>query len=139
MGTNENTNHKDFNYFLLNTKLSNLNKKNIYKNVETIVNKLEEIYQFNYQHKYLCLSCIFGAFLGDSIGSSCEFQPPSKDNHKAIFSSKNEVFYPGEVTDDSEMAISAAFAYMESINQDPSNLQNLLYYYFCIWRNSSPN
>ena len=138
MGINGSINYKDFTYFLLNTKISQLNKTNIYKNIEKIVNKLKVINQLKHRHKYLCLSCIYGAFLGDSIGSSCEFQPPSKDNHKAIFSDKDEVFYPGEVTDDSEMAISAAFAYMDIINEDPSYLQNLLYYYFCIWRNSNP-
>ena len=129
---------KDLNDFLLTTKLRHLNKNNIYNNFKKIVKKLEEINLIKHRHKYLCLSCIFGAFLGDSIGSSCEFQPKSKDNHKAIFSGKDEIFEVGELTDDSEMAISAAFAYMDVINEDPSNLQNLIYYYFCIWGNSDP-
>ena len=135
---NNGSNDQDLNYFFLTTKLNYLNKKKINKNIENIVKKLEEINIINNRHKYLCLSCIFGAFLGDSIGASCEFQEPSKDNHKLIFSGQDEVFYPGEITDDSEMAVSAAFAYMDAINEDPSNLQNFLYYYFCIWRNSNP-
>ena len=137
-GYSGSANNKDLKYFLLNTKLKHLNKNNIYKNIGKVINKLEEINLIKYRHKYLCLSCIFGAFLGDSIGSSCEFQPKSKNNHKLIFSGKDEVFEIGELTDDSEMAISAAFAYMDVLNEDPSNLQNLIYYYFCIWANSDP-
>ena len=131
-------NNKNMTDFLLNTKIEQLNNKNIKRNINKIVNKLKEISIDKNRHQYLCLSCIFGAFLGDSIGSSCEFCQPSINNHKAIFSGNDEVFYPGEITDDSEMAISAAFAYMDVLNEDPSNLQNLIYYYFCIWLNSEP-
>ena len=84
------------------------------------------------------LSCIYGAFLGDSMGSFYEFRKPSKDNHLAIFDKISGIFAPGKVTDDSEMAISSAFAYIDSINENPSKLQHIIYYYFCVWRFYGP-
>ena len=36
------------------------------------------------------------------------------------------------------MTISAAFAYIDAINEDPSKVQDLIYYYFCIWCRSGP-
>jgi hypothetical protein len=85
-------NNKNMTDFLLNTKIEQLNNKNIKRNINKIVNKLKEISIDKNRHQYLCLSCIFGAFLGDSIGSSCEFCQPSSNNHKAIFSGNDEVF-----------------------------------------------
>jgi len=125
--------------YLLSISFKSLNNENIVKNnVEKIAIKLSELDIEKEKHKYLCLSSIFGAFLGDSMGSCCEFSSPSNDNHKAIFYYQNGIFAPGEVTDDSEMAISAAFAYIDSLNEDPSIFQNILYYYFCVWRTSGP-
>jgi ADP-ribosylglycohydrolase len=46
-------------------------------------------------------------------------------------------FGPGHVTDDSEMAMSIAFAIMDSPNITTLN-QNLLFYYYGIWRNTNP-
>ena len=91
--------------------------------------KLENNYYFIY---------IFGAFLGDSMGSCCEFSLPCDTNHTHIFEYEEGIFRPGEVTDDSEMAMSAAFAYIDILNEDPSIIQDLIYYYFCIWRCSEP-
>ena len=110
----------------------------IKKNAAKILEKLNEIDIEKDKHKYLCLSCIYGAFLGDSMGSCCEFSPPSKENHTFIFQYTDGIFAPGEVTDDSEMAISAAFAYIDIINEDPSKHQDLLYYYFGLWSRSKP-
>ena len=126
----------NMNYILLDKK-TKYDLKIIKKNAEKILNKLKIIDPIKDRDKYACLSCIFGAFLGDSMGSCCEFAPPSKNNHKSIFLHKN-YFAPGEVTDDSEMAISAAFAYIDAINEDPSKVQDLIYYYFCIWCRSGP-
>ena len=132
-------NGDDMTKFLLNINLKTLKDNNIIKNnVNKISKILSEIDEVREKHKYLCLSCIFGAFLGDSMGSCCEFSSPSKNNHIKIFEYKNGIFAPGEVTDDSEMAISAAFAYIDAINEDPSIIQDLLYYYFCIWRCTGP-
>ena len=123
---------------LLNLNLKVLNEKIIEGNIEKIAEKLEELSPEEDKHKYLCLSCIFGAFLGDSMGSCCEFTSPSETNHLGIFQMKNGIFLPGEVTDDSEMAISAAFAYIDILNEDSSRAQDIIYYYFCIWRCSGP-
>ena len=84
---------------------------------------------------YISLSCILGAFLGDSLGGHCEFMSTSPFNHERIYT--NERFKNGQVTDDSEMAISKAFAIMDM--PDVNNLdQNLLFYYYGIWIFSMP-
>ena len=91
-----------------------LNKKNIDLNIiSNNIKKLKSLiekYDFNNnKDKYLALSCIFGAFLGDSMGSICEFSLPSKKNHLDIFQFEEGIFAPGEVTDDSEMAMACCF------------------------------
>ena len=123
---------------LLNLGLKGLDKNIIKNNIEKVVNKLDDIDIEEDKHKYLCLSCIYGAFLGDSMGSCCEFSQPSQYNHLDIFKYENGIFRPGEVTDDSEMAISASFAYIDEINEESANIQDLIYYYYCIWRSSGP-
>ena len=120
-----------------------LNTKNIDLNILSInIQKLKaliEKYDFkNNKDKYLSLSCIFGAFLGDSMGSICQFSIPSNKNHLDIFKYEEGIFAPGEVTDDSEMAMAAAFAYMDCPNPNYDKIQDLLYYYFCIWEKSPP-
>ena len=120
-----------------------LNKKNIdlnilSKNIQKLKDLIEKYDFNNNKDKYLSLSCIFGAFLGDSMGSICEFSRPSKKNHLDIFQFEEGIFAPGEVTDDSEMAMAAAFAYMDCPNLNYDKIQDLLYYYFCIWKNSPP-
>ena len=128
----------DMTHYLLNIKLKDLDKQIIEKNIEKIVNKVDYIDIEKDKDKYEALSCIFGAFLGDSMGSCCEFSPKCDSNHEIIFKIKNGIFEPGEVTDDSEMAMSAAFAYIDLINEDPLITQDLIYYYFCVWRTSGP-
>ena len=130
----------DYNGYLLGIKLSKFDESKIREKIKNIENILYEMDINKDENKYLILSCIYGAFLGDSMGSFCEFKPLSNNNHNLIFNfDENEhIFEPGELTDDSEMAISLAFAYMDSINEDPSKLQNIIYYYFCIWCNSNP-
>ena len=130
--------NEDMTDFLLNIKIKDLDKKIIEKNIEKIANKLDAIDIEKDKDKYVALSCIFGAFLGDSMGSCCEFSSKSDKNHEIIFKIKNGIFEPGEVTDDSEMAMSAAFAYIDLINEDPLITQDLIYYYFCVWRTSGP-
>ena len=135
---NENTLNNDMTKILLSLDLKYLNQNIIKHNIEEIANKLEDLDEEKEKYKYLCLSCIYGAFLGDSMGSCCEFSSPSNTNHLGIFAYQNGIFAPGEVTDDSEMAISSAFAYMDAMNESPSKLQDIIYYYFCVWRNSGP-
>lgn len=135
---NEENLKKNMTDILLNLKLKDFDTKIITNNIQDIEYILEKMDLENNRHKYLCLSCIYGAFLGDSMGSCCEFSRPSPNNCKFIFKIKKGIFDPGEVTDDSEMAISAAFAYIDSFNEDPSIIQDIIYYYFCIWRYTGP-
>ena len=129
---------EQMNEFLLHYLNKNhINLNILSKNIEKLKDLIEK-YDFNNKDKYLSLSCIFGAFLGDSMGSICEFSRPSKQNHLDIFQFEEGIFAPGEVTDDSEMAMAAAFAYMDSPNLNYDKIQDLLYYYFCIWANSPP-
>lgn len=45
---------------------------------------------------------------------------------------------PGQVTDDSEMAMSSAYAIMDSPELSEIN-QDILYYYYGIWKSTDPN
>ena len=125
-------------FFLYYFNRKNLDEYLIKENIENIINRLNSINFDNNKHKYLTLSCIFGAFLGDSIGSNCEFSYPSQKNYELIFKNIKGKFRPGEVTDDSEMAMSAAFAYIDANNEMDLRIQDLIYYYFCLWGASHP-
>ena len=108
--------------------INNDNKKK--ENKENKENKEEEVYG--------CLSSIFGSFFGDAIGAYCEFRKPSVQNINRIFKG-NPMFgdSPGQVTDDSEMAMGSAFAIMENINLKELN-SNYLYYFYGLWHISHP-
>ena len=129
-----------YNSFLIQgTTIQNFKKANIEKKIEKIYEDLKSLNEKKENIKYLCLSCIFGGFLGDSMGSCCEFSEKSPKNHLDIFKIENGIFENGEITDDSEMAISAAFAYIDYLsNQSKINIQDLLYFYYGIWTNSWP-
>ena len=87
---------------------------------------------------YKPLSTIFGAFLGDSMGSYCEFIRYSKDNYLKVFNNNNIFGYPpGHVTDDSEMAMSLAYAIMDYPDINTLN-PNYIYFYYSLWKNSGP-
>ena len=105
------------------------------KNIEILSKKINLISPNKQFDMYTSLSCILGAFLGDSLGGHCEFMSTSPFNHDRIYT--NERFKNGQITDDSEMAISKAFAIMDM--SDVNNLdQNLLFYYYGIWIFSMP-
>jgi len=128
-----------YNNFLINeTNINNFKKETIEKNISLIFTKLLSLNEKKEETKYITLSCILGAFLGDSMGSSCEFSKKNPKNHELIFKIKDGIFEIGEITDDSEMAISAAFAYMDLPFKESIKIKDLLYFYFCIWKNSVP-
>ena len=87
---------------------------------------------------YKVLSCIYGSFLGDAIGSFCEFHKPSEKNKNKIFK-EDPVFkqLKGQATDDSEMAMSFAYAVMESPEKETLD-GNYLYYFYGAWAKSKP-
>ena len=109
-------------------------------NMNIINQKIYSIISHENENKdlYIILSTIYGAFLADSMDSFCEFKSFNKNNHLNIFDkNKNYIFKPGQVTDDSEMAMSQAYAIMD--NSDIYNLnQNLIFYYYLIWYKSHP-
>ena len=87
---------------------------------------------------YPVLSCIFGSFVGDAVGAFCEFHKCSKNNYKKIFKDK-PVFgqTPGQVTDDSEMAMCCAYAIMDNPEKNKID-PNYLYFYYGAWSQSHP-
>ncbi len=128
--------------YLLNlfSNQSNINFTLFEKNIKKIKEKIYSIIENKNTNKdiYITLSCIYGAFLADSMGSFCEFSSFNKNNHLSIFDKKTpRIFKPGQITDDSEMAMSQAFAIMDNSNYNQINEQ-LLYYYYVIWFNSHP-
>ena len=87
---------------------------------------------------YKALSCIYGAFLGDALGSYVEFSERNEKNYQKILVGQNIFgFEPGQVTDDSEMAMSMAYAIMDSPEIDDLN-SDLIFYYYGIWSQTNP-
>ena len=125
------------NLFNYTTKL---NLTNFNKNQKKLNQKINKIIAEKEKNKnlYITLSTIYGAFLADSMGSFCEFLSQNKNNHLSIYEKESEhIFKPGQVTDDSELAMSQAFAIMDNLNYSSIN-PHLLYYYYVIWYHSAP-
>ena len=117
--------------------------ENMEKNINYLINHIKGLeVKENKENKeeeiYGCLSSIFGSFFGDAIGAYCEFKKPSVQNINRIFKG-NPMFgdSPGQVTDDSEMAMGSAFAIMENKNLKELN-SNYLYYFYGLWHISHP-
>ena len=127
------------NSFSILPSLNRYQLESIFKNN---INKIKTFIQTNIQENteiYYVLSCIYGAFLGDAMGAFCEFEKPSSKNSKNIFNSLNTVIggVKGQVTDDSEMALSFAYAIMDTPIKDSLNV-NYLYFYYGAWFSTSP-
>ena len=117
--------------------IKSLKQDIIKENIKKIINELQNINKIANKHKYLCLSCIFGGFFGDSIGAHCEFSAPSQQNYLKIYKTKTR-FLAGEITDDSELSMAAGFAYMDAKDGNDPRIQDLLYYHFGMWKESGP-
>ena len=131
--------HTEFIFNLLNN-YNEINLTNFERNLKIIVQKIYNIINNKKDNEdyYKILSTIYGAFLADSMGSFCEFTPFNKNNHLKIFSKDNSnIFKPGQVTDDSEMAMSLAYGVMDNAKINELN-ENLIYYYYLIWLSSNP-
>ena len=117
--------------------LNNSSKNNFENNLKTINNKILSINEYVNYDEYVSYSCILGAFLADSMGSFCEFSYFNKENKKKIFVNKN-VFHlpPGQITDDSEMALSLAYSIMEHPSKNIDI--NIIYFFYSIWKFSNP-
>ena len=120
---------------VINFKLFEKNIKTIKQKIYSIIEKKDDK---DNEDLYIILSTIYGAFLADSMGSFCEFKEFNKRNHELIFKiTKDIIFQPGQVTDDSEMAMSLAFSIMDNPNYKSLN-QNLMFFYYVIWYYSNP-
>ena len=114
-------------------------QNNFRKNIQKIISEIKNIIKTPYDDIYKVLSCIYGAFLGDAIGAFCEFEEPNKNNSKYIFRTDNTVIggAPGQVTDDSEMALSLAYAIMDNPIKDQL-MPDYIYFYYGAWFNTQP-
>jgi ADP-ribosyl-[dinitrogen reductase] hydrolase len=94
----------------------------------------------SYTEMYYSLGSVLGAFLGDALGSYYEFQHGDKDMYKekVVFNELNPVWgtSPGQITDDSELALSLGYGIIDSISKIPSF--NKVAYYYGYWLFSSP-
>ena len=116
-----------------NSKLSNFHKYQ-----KKIVTKIESLKVEEKEEKYNCLSCIYGAFLGDAIGSFCEFSKANKANHYKVFKKNNIFGKPaGTITDDSEMAMSLAYSIMDLPDLRKLN-STFIFFYYQFWLISKP-
>lgn len=108
-------------------------KKNINKILFSIRNELKPN-----NHIYNVLSCIYGAFLSDALGAFCEFSKLGHNNYQKIFNNI-PVFggVKGQVTDDSEMAMSFAYGVMDNPLKNDLDI-NYLYFYYGAWYKSKP-
>ena len=107
-------------------------------NVKVIYKKILSEVANKDTDRYKAFCSIFGALIGDALGSYVEFSERSENNSQKILV-KNNIFgfAPGQVTDDSEMAMSFAFSIMDSPNLTDID-QDLLYFYYGIWRSTNP-
>ena len=112
---------------------------NFNKNINKIITTIKEIISKPSHEMYKVLSCIYGAFLGDATGAFCEFEQPNPNNSKRIFKYPNTVIggVPGQVTDDSEMALSLAYAIMDN-PMKKDLLVDYIYFYYGAWLKTNP-
>ena len=124
---------------LLPTLSENEIKVNFNKNIKKILTQIKAIIKKSSHEMYKVLSCIYGAFLGDAMGAFCEFHKPNKNNSKMIFKTETTVIggVPGQVTDDSEMALSLAYAIMD--NPEKKDLiSDYIFFYYGAWSQTHP-
>ena len=132
-----------FNYIdsfnILPKKSKEEKMKNFQQNVYKINMYLKTIIKSPSLDIYKVLSCIYGAFLGDAMGAFCEFEQPNKKNSAKIFRLDNTVIggVPGQVTDDSEMALSLAYAIMDNPKKEEL-LVDYIYFYYGAWFKTDP-
>ena len=122
--------------------LPKLNAYQLESNFKNNINKIKTFIQTSIHENteiYYVLSCIYGAFLGDAMGAFCEFEKPNPKNSRNIFNNFNTVIggVKGQVTDDSEMALSFAYAIMDSPFKESLNV-NYMYFYYGAWFSTHP-
>jgi len=111
-------------------------KQNFIPNIKKLAKQILSVKKEENHDKYMAYSCILGAFVGDALGDDCEFQEYNLKNYKNIMSPKGP-WPPGEITDDSEMALSIAYSIMDSPDLFTLN-QKYLFFYHGIWISTAP-
>ena len=119
------------NNYKLNLTLFEKNQKKIKERINYIIANKQK-----YNDLYIILSSIYGAFLADAMGATTEFSKKDPNNHKNIYR-EDGTFKPGQITDDSEMAMSQAFGILDNYFYKTLN-QNIIYYYYVLWLKSDP-
>ena len=109
---------------------------NFIPNIKVLCKKIMSIKKEESHDKYMGFSCILGAFMGDALGDNCEFQEYNLENYKQILSPKGP-WPPGEITDDSEMALSLSYAIMDSPDLSTLN-QKFIFFFHGIWISTKP-
>ena len=110
--------------------------KNFIPNIKKLCKKILSVKKEQSHDKYMAFSCILGAFMGDALGDNCEFEEYNLENYKKILS-KDGPWPPGEITDDSEMALSLAYAIMDSPQLNTLN-QKYVFFFHGIWISTKP-
>ena len=110
--------------------------------MEKLLNEMKSYSKsLNYQEKikYYSWSCVIGAFLCDSLGSYYEFQRGNSTlyDEEKVFKEMTTTFKtsPGQITDDSEMAMCLGYALMDSSRN--YNINRIAYNYG-MWFLSQP-
>ena len=132
------TNKKEYNDFIetLYNYPNSLNLTIFESNFKKLVNEINSLSESS--DYYISLSCIYGAFMGDSIGQYVEFKKPNNSNHQLIYQGSSQFgTEPGSVTDDSYMAMSLAFGIMDNNILKELN-ENLIYFYYGAWNLTKP-
>lgn len=109
---------------------------NFIPNIKKLCEKILSIKKAESPDEYMAYSCILGAFMGDALGDDCEFTEYNLENYKNILSPKGP-WPPGEITDDSEMALSLSFAIMDSPKLSTLE-QKYIFFYHGIWISTNP-
>lgn len=130
----------NFENLLLKNYLNNIAYKYNYNNFNIYISNL---YNSNILKldalTYISLSTIIGAYLGDSLGSYCEFKKGHKDlfDSSYVFKQLNPIFgtSPGQLTDDSEMATCLCLSIVDNLGYFNPNRTG---YYYCNWYLSNP-
>lgn len=87
---------------------------------------------------YYSISSMITAFVGDSIGAFLEFQNPHEDNYLKIWKGLTLWRTPkGQLTDDSEMALSLLWSIADHHKLDDIK-KNYIAQYYGIWIHSNP-
>ena len=110
--------------------------KNFIPNIKKLCKKILSVKKEQSYDKYMAFSCILGAFMGDALGDNCEFEEYNLENYKKILSMDGP-WPPGEITDDSEMALSLAYAIMDSPQLNTLN-QKYVFFFHGIWISTKP-